>query len=423
MKLFLGIDFGTSGARLIAIDNDRNICWSGNTGYEAQTAAAWSMALLELLAKIPIELKSQIARIALDGTSGTVLLCNGLGQPLADPLMYNDDRAAQISNGSVRSALEMVRSIAPLGHATISATSSLAKLYWYAQQPYFAAGRYLLHQADWLAFLLHGQLGYSDYHNALKLGYDPINLEYPQWLQAIPKFNLLPQVLAPGQVLGKILPAIAHNYQINPECLICSGTTDSIAAFAAAGANQPGQAVTSLGSTLVLKLLSNKPVQNASQGVYSHRWGNLWLAGGASNTGGAVLRRFFSDAELQALSSQINPQKFSELNYYPLLKPGERFPVNNPNLLPQLCPRPDRDQDFLQGLLTGIARIEAQGYQLLQDLGADRLTQIYTAGGGAQNPTWQTIRQQLMSVPIVRASQQEAAYGAALLALAEGFGK
>jgi D-ribulokinase len=414
MKLFLGIDFGTSGARLIAIDNDRNICWSDSTTYLAQTATQWSMALFELLTKMPIDLKNQVTRIALDGTSGTVLLCDNLGQPLAEPLMYNDDRA--------RSVLEMVKSIAPVGDATISATSGLAKLYWYAQQPYFAAGCYLLHQADWLAWLLHGQLGYSDYHNALKLGYDPVNLEYPHWLQAIPEFGLLPQVLAPGAVVGQILPAIATQYQINPECLICAGTTDSIAAFAAAGAHQPGQAVTSLGSTLVIKLLSNQPVQNASQGVYSHRWGDLWLAGGASNTGGAVLRQFFSNAVLQDLSEQIDPQIISKLDYYPLLKPGERFPINDPNLLPRMEPRPDRDRDFLQGMLTGMARIEAQGYQLLQELGADRLTQIYTAGGGAQNSTWQNIRKNLIGVPIIPASQQEAAYGAALLALNGGFG-
>ena len=229
-------------------------------------------------------------------------------------------------------------------------------------------------------------------------------------------------MLAPGTVVGQILPAIAAQYQINPSCLICAGTTDSIAAFAAAEANQPGQAVTSLGSTLVIKLLSNQPVQNASQGIYSHRWGDLWLAGGASNTGGAVLQRFFSHAELQALSKQIDPQISSELDYYPLLKPGERFPINDPNLLPKLEPRPDQDQDFLQGLLTGMARIEAQGYQLLQELGADRLTQIYTAGQGAQNATWQTIRQNLIGVPIIPATQQEAAYGAALLALNGGFG-
>jgi D-ribulokinase len=412
MKLFLGIDFGTSGARSIVIDNDRNICWSDRTGYSEQTAAGWSKALFELLARLPINLKPQIQRIALDGTSGTVLLCDQGGTPLALPLMYDDDRAKLV--------LDELRLIAPTGHNTISATSSLAKLYWYAQQPYFSAGCYLLHQADWLASLLHGQLGVSDYHNALKLGYDPVSLAYPQWLQNIPAADLLPQVLVPGQVVGKILPSIAADYQINPECQICAGTTDSIAAFAATGATQPGEAVTSLGSTLVLKLLSTKPITDGAHGVYSHRWGDLWLAGGASNTGGAVLRQFFSDEELIDLSGQINPETPLNLDYYPLLKPGERFPINNPQLWPRLAPRPNNDRDFLHGILTGIACIEAQGYQLLQKLGANYLTNIYTAGGGASNLTWQTIRQNLIGVPIVPALQQDAAYGSALLALGIG---
>jgi D-ribulokinase len=415
MKLFLGIDFGTSGARLIAIDNDRNIRWSDRTNYVSQNAQGWATALFSLLGQMPVNLKNQVTRIAFDGTSGTVLLCDDQGQALAEPLIYNDDRA--------KSVLDLVKSIAPTGHSTISATSSLAKFCWYTQQPYFRAGRHLLHQADWLASLLHGQLGYSDYHNALKLGFDPVNLEYPRWLQAMPGFDLLPRVLAPGTTVGKVLPSIAATYQLNPDCTVCAGTTDSIAAFAAAGASQPGEAVTSLGSTLVLKLLTTKAITNACSGVYSHRWGNLWLAGGASNTGGAVLRHFFSNAELQKLSTQINPEIPSNLDYYPLLQAGERFPISDPNLLPRLAPKPDRDADFLYGLLTGIARIEAQGYQLLQKLGADHLTHIYTAGGGAQNLTWQNIRQKYIGVPIAPAIQQEAAYGAALLALAGGFGQ
>lgn len=39
-------------------------------------------------------------------------------------------------------------------------------------------------------------------------------------------------------------------------------------AFIASGASKPGQAVTSLGSTLALKLLSTRPVEDASRGVY-----------------------------------------------------------------------------------------------------------------------------------------------------------
>ncbi len=73
--------------------------------------------------------------------------------------------------------------------------------------------------------------------------------------------------------------------------------------------------------------------------------------------------------------------------------------------------------EFLHGLLEGMARIEARGYQLLQELGASRLSHVYTAGGGAQNDTWTAIRARQLGVPVTRSHYTEAAYGTALLAL------
>jgi sugar (pentulose or hexulose) kinase len=285
------------------------------------------------------------------------------------------------------------------------------------QLPTFSQARYLLHQADWLAFLLHGKLGISDYHNALKLGYDVENLQYPKWLENLPITVNLPQVLAPGTPIGELQPEIAAKFGLRRDCWVCAGTTDSIAAFLASGAKLPGEAVTSLGSTLVLKLLSRTRVENARYGIYSHRLGELWLTGGASNTGGAVLKKFFTNEELVKLSAEIDLSKPSELDYYPLLKEGDRFPINDPHLQPRLEPRPDDPKEFLHGLLTSMARIEAQGYDLLQQLGADKLTYIYTAGGGASNSTWTAIRHQYLKVPVISSNNTEAAYGTALLAM------
>jgi D-ribulokinase len=413
MTVAIGIDFGTSGARLVAIDTDRNVLWWGTSELSAQT---WQKTLFSLIQAIPGEFKSRVTRIAIDGTSSTVLLCDDRGQLVGEPILYCDDRAKII--------LAQLQSIAPSGHPVISATSSLAKLCWMAHQPNFPdpgtrQRHYFLHQADWLAYHLHGRLGISDYHNALKLGYDVESLTYPDWLECHPYRPLLPQVLKPGKPIGNILPQVALTLGLQPECVVCAGTTDSIAAFMASEVTMPGVAVTSLGSTLVIKLLSRTRIDDVKYGIYSHRLGDLWLVGGASNTGGAVLKHFFSDRELVTLSQSIDPTISSQLDYYPLLTPGDRFPINDPNLAPRLTPQPDRPVDFLHGLLTGIAKIEARGYELLASLGATPLTAIYTAGGGAKNPTWTKIRQQYLPVPIAISPHQEAAYGTALLAQQE----
>ena len=411
MNYYLGIDFGTSGARAIAIDQAQTIVAQvkypfGNLASE-NLADIWQRALYSLLEQIPIEIRKEIRAIAINGTSSTVLLCDRVGTPLDKPILYNDNRGVTV--------LEQIKEIAPANHVVISATSSLAKLFWWQQQTIFSQAAYLLHQADWLGFLLHGKLGISDYHNALKLGYDVANFCYPSWLENLNCRDLLPQIVAPGSAIAQIQPQISDRFGLPHDCLVRAGTTDSIAAFLASGANQPGEAVTSVGSTLVLKLLSTTKVENSSYGIYSHRLGDLWLTGGASNTGGAVLKHFFSDRELVTLSQQINPNLASPLEYYPLLSKGDRFPVNDPDLLPQLEPRPDDPVEFLHGLLESIARIEALGYQRLQELGASKLTRVYRAGGGAKNTVWNSIAQRLLQVPVIPAKYAEAAYGTALI--------
>jgi len=418
MAFYLGIDFGTSGARGIVIDEEISITVEVRHPFaaEAETdlANCWQNALWALLEQIPRSLRWEIQAIAINGTSSTVLLCNAAGNPVATPLLYNDGRGAVV--------LEQLRSVAPENHTVLSATSSLAKLLWMMNQSSLSQAKYFLHQADWLAFLLHGNLGISDYHNALKLGYDVEQLTYPKWLEKLHIPIQLPKVIPPGTPVAEIRSDVADKFGFRRDCVICAGTTDSIAAFIASGAKLPGEAVTSLGSTLVLKLLSRTRVEDARYGIYSHRLGNLWLTGGASNTGGAVLRHFFTDAELESLSCEIDGSKTSELNYYPLLKAGDRFPINDPNLPPRLAPRPPNNVEFLHGLLEGISRIEAQGYGLLQELGAEQLSSVYTAGGGAVNTKWSEMRRRYLQVPVEASVHKEAAYGSALLAM-RGVGK
>ncbi|HCU53983.1 MAG TPA: carbohydrate kinase, partial [Gammaproteobacteria bacterium] len=166
----------------------------------------------------------------------------------------------------------------------------------------------------------------------------------------------------------------------------------------------------------VLKLLSDKPVFDAQHGIYSHRLGNTWLVGGASNSGGAVLLQYFKLEQIREMTKQLDPENLTGLEYYPLPGVGERFPVNDPNMMPILEPLPGDSVTFFQGILEGIAGIEAHGYQLLHKLGAPKVTEIRTTGGGAQNPAWTRTRERIIGVPLKPARSNMAAYGTALLA-------
>ena len=409
---FLGIDFGTSGARSCVIDAGGAIVIEdkrdfGNLG-EYERAGIWREALWDLVASLPPAIRTQLSDIALDGTSGTVLACDEELTPRHPPLLYNDDRAVDEAR--------LIAKTATPGHPAAAVTSGLAKTLWLKKRLGLTGARLYLNQADWLSGLLTGRVGMTDYHNALKMGLDLDELKWPAWVEYLADIDYLPVPVAPGSRLATVSRPRARYLGVYPGCMVHAGTTDSIAAFLAAGVTRSGDAVTSLGSTLVLKLLSDTRVESVGHGVYSHWFGSRWLAGGASNAGGAVLRQCFDDRQLAALSEKIDPTVASPLDYLPLPKPGERFPVNDPALAPRLAPRPADDAEFLHGLLESLARIEARGYGLLAELGATPVRTVETAGGGAQNPTWTRIRQRLLGVAVARAAHTEAAYGAALLA-------
>jgi D-ribulokinase len=410
--MFLGLDFGTSGARACVIDHDKSVAWEQRIAYSdpaRQTPAEWRAALHMLLSALPQHIAARLDGLAIDGTSGTVLLCDAELEPCSPALLYHDNRAQQQA--------EQLSAIAPHRNPVCTATSGLAKFLWLTQHSDIHHAAYFLHQADWLGALLSGQAGSSDYHNALKTGYDAENLCWPDWVMALPHAHLLPHVFIPGEIIGRIQPDIAAHFGIPLQCAIHAGTTDSTAAFIASEVRETGIGVTSLGTTLVLKQLSAQRIEAPQYGVYSHRYGDLWLAGGASNAGAGVLRLYFDDTQLAALSERIDPLQTSPLDYYPLIRIGERFPVCDAQLAPRLEPRPGSNVEFLHGLLQGLACIETAGYARLAELGAPPLKCVVTNGGGAKNPAWRTMRERLLGVPVSMAAHCEAAYGSALLCL------
>ncbi len=374
-----------------------------------QAPELWWQAVEALLDELFTRVApGRIAALAVDGTSGTLLLTDAAGSPLGPALMYNDNRAT--------AEAARIAACAPADSAAFGTGSGLAKLLWLLAHGDHSAAR--VHtQADWIYGRLAGRLDVSDANNVLKLGYDAAGHRWPAWLDTlgVPQ-RLLPAVHEPGQPIGPVAPALADRFGLHPDTLVAAGTTDSTAAFLATGAAAPGDAVTSLGSTLVLKVISEHPVSAPAYGVYSQPLGDLWLVGGGSNSGGAALRHFFSDAEMAALERELDPERPTGLDYYPLPAPGERFPRNDPALEARLTPRPDEDARFFQGLLEGIAAIEAEGYARLTALGAPAPSRVISIGGGAANAAWRRIRQRLLGVAVEQAEHQQAAYGSALLA-------
>ena len=409
----IGIDLGTSGVRAAAIAADGTLvdiaAFPFPDAASGRSPAVWwagvQSCLSELATRIPL---SGVEGVAVDGTSGTVLAVDAVGAPVGDVLMYNDacpDPAI----------VERIAAQAPADSPARGATSALARAVHLSLQ---SGVHRIIHQADWILMKLGLPEPVSDENNALKTGYDLAAERWPDWLEACGMdVSLLPPVKRAGIPIATV-GAAGRALGLPAGCRYHAGTTDGCASFLATGASAIGDGVTALGSTLVVKLACAEPIDAADYGIYSHRILDFWLAGGASNSGGAVLRGFFDGDELKAMTPHLRPDTPTGLAYYPLAKAGERFPVNDPAYPPRLEPRPADDITFFQAILEGITAIEKSGYDRLAELGGPRLACLRTVGGGAANPAWTRMRERALGVPFVTARSAEAAVGTAALVLA-----
>tara|TARA_Y100000589_G_scaffold270675_1_gene263020 strand:- start:1195 stop:2466 length:1272 start_codon:yes stop_codon:yes gene_type:complete len=403
--LALGIDLGTSGVRIAVLNRQRDLLYSDSTDYDRSLEYPddWLNSCIKLIQAIPAELRAQLGALAVDGTSGTLMACDQHGRPLGKALPYNVSCPEQLSQ---------VRELVPAGTPAASASGSLVRALRLVQL--HTKPLILRHQADWITGWLLNDWTLGEEGNNLRLGWSLTDQTWPASFDRQTWREALPEIRPSGSMLGTMDPARARQLGLSGDMLVIAGTTDANAAVLTADAADD-EGITVLGSTLVLKRFTDTPL-NDGAGTSTHRVGGRWLGGGASNSGGAVLRKCFPGIDLDELSRQIDPDQESGLKLLPLIGKGERFPVDDPHLAPVLTPRPVSDALYLHALLEGLSEIEYQGWTRLTELGAPAPKRLVTLGGGARNPQWRRLRQRLLGIPI-RSCYSPPAAGVARLAL------
>ena len=403
-EFFGGLDFGSSGARISIINFKKELKYSNSVTYKdgLKSPTSWINSCEKLLDNLPLDIKSNISNLAISGTSGTLTACNLRGDPLGEAIPYDN---ACTDNKILIESLTLGEDHLRTPYSSLAKALKLIDKY--------GENILLRHQSDWITGWFLKDWTYGEEGNNLKLGWELIKESWPKSYLETSWQKCLPLIVKSGKIIGQINSGLAERFKLNKKLLLISGTTDSNAAFLAAGLGKE-EGLTVLGTTIVVKKINKTPIKE--KGITSHRVSGNWICGGASNAGCGVLSKFFSDSEIKELSRQINTSKKTSINLLPLNSRGERFPVNNPLLEPILSPRPVSDSLYLHALFEGLAKIELKGWEKLYELTGTLPRRIVTVGGGSKNPQWRAIREKIINIPIV-SCQKTTAYGTALLAM------
>ena len=90
-NFFGGLDFGTSGAGISIINLHKELVYSNSVpySYSFKNPNSWINSCENLLASLPIEVKMNLNKLAISGTSGTLTASNLQGEPIGEAIPYD----------------------------------------------------------------------------------------------------------------------------------------------------------------------------------------------------------------------------------------------------------------------------------------------------------------------------------------------
>lgn len=427
-SLWAGVDVGTQSVRALVADDAGVVLGTGTepltsmrdgVRHEQDPASWWTAAGGALRSALRDVDASRVRGVAVDATSGTILIADRAGTPISPALMYDDTRAAaEVDRVDEAGAALWTR----LGYRRMQPSWALPKLLWLLRE-HGRPGARLVHQADHVTSRLAGHRVAADSSHALKTGYDLVDGRWPgDVLDALGvPAEVLPEVVLPGTGIGTVCAEAAAETGLPEGAAVVAGMTDGCAAQLGAGALRVGAWNSVLGTTLVLKGVTEELLADPTGVVYSHRSPDGgWLPGGASSSGAGVLTRLFPGRDLAALDAAAAAHEPASVVAYPLVSHGERFPFVAPDAEPFVCGRPDGEADHYAAVLQGVAFVERLCFDHLDRLGAPVDGPLSLTGGATRSRYWCQLRADVLGRPVRLPDNAEPALGMAVLAAASG---
>ena len=445
--MYLGIDLGTSGVKLLLLDEVHTVIATADAAvpqyrphptwseqHPADWLAAVEAAVAQLRAQVPAAW-AQVRGIGLSGHMHGAVVLGAQGQVLRPAILWNDGRASAecaLLEQAVPTARQITGNLAMPGFTA-------PKLLWLRthEPAVFAQIRTVLLPKDWLRLQLTGT-AVSDMSDASGTLWLDVQARAwsPAMLQACGLDTSHMPALAEGNApTGTLLGDVARRWGLSEGVVVAAGAGDNAASAVGVGARTAGQGFVSLGTSGVVFRVTDAfaPATERAVHAFAHalpqRWHHMAVMLSAASAFGWVTRLTGRSDEAQ-LSDAVGALSTARQAQAPLFLPylsGERTPHNNTAATGVFMGlRAEHDAADLAyavmegvgfGLLDGLNAMRAAGAgqgRASSDVGAA----LALVGGGARSNPWAQLLASALGTPLQRpqGAHAAAALGAARLA-------
>lgn len=444
MDVFLGLDFGTTHCKAVAIDPGGQVIASasaptpshpsseaGSIEYDADVL--WSVCA-HLIGQIigRLDTDQRVAGLAVASMGESGVLIDPDGVPLARIPTWYDHRSVPWA-GWWRERLSEAE-IYNITGLPLDYIYSANKILWLKEKDPRAFGRACawLCISDWLTYCLTGQLTTSYSMASRTMLFDIHRYQWSETMLGLAGLSpgIMPPALAAGTLAGSVSREAARRTGLHAGTLVFVGGHDHICAAVAAGAVEPGIVLDSAGTAEAIMVTLNSPLSGekmAASGICCgchsakdryYLLGGL-IAGGVLAWVSRVLMGDDSAASIDRLMAEAasSPPGAHGVCFLPYLD-GSGPPDRDPTAwgawlqLSLQHTRADIARAAVEGISYGIRYL----LETAQDYSGVIVGELRCVGGGTRNAFWQQVKADILGLPVDTPSLVDVtAQGAALL--------
>ncbi len=432
--LFIGVDLGTSAAKLLLMNEEGRIekivskeypIYFPQPGWSEQNPADWYQATTEGIKElIAGSNKDDIAGISFGGQMHGLVVLDEEDNVIRPAILWNDGRTYEecdyLNNVIGKEALSAYT-------ANISFTGFTApKILWMKNKEpeNFAKIKKIMLPKDYIAYMLSG-VHCTDVSDASgMLLFDVKNRCWSDKMIEICgiKKEQLADIYESYEAVGTIKESVAGELGIPPTVKIVAGAGDNAAAAVGTGTVGDGMCNISLGTSGTIFISSDKfgVDKNNALHAFAHANGYYHLMGcmlSAASCNKWWMDEIIGTTDYKNEQAAITKLGENHVFFLPYLM-GERSPHNNPNARATFIgmTMDTTRADMTQAVLEGVAFALRDSFEVAKSLGI-QIERTKISGGGAKSPLWKKIIANVLNIKVdVIESEEGPAYGGAILA-------
>ena len=437
MKLYIGVDLGTSAVKLLLMDEQgqiKNVVSKEyplefpQPGWSQQNPEDWRKAIMEGIPELLTGFRgTDVAGIGCGGQMHGLVILDENDHVIRPAILWNDGRTAQqvdyLNNEIGKERLsELTANIAFAGFTA-------PKILWVKENEpeNFNKIAKIMLPKDYINYVLTGvhSCDYSDASGMLLL-----DVQHKRWSREMLDIcgiseNQMPKLFESYECIGTVKPEIATLLGLGENVKVAAGAGDNAAAAVGTGVVGEGGCNISLGTsgTVFISSRSFGVDQNNALHAFAHADGGYHLMGcmlSAASCNKWLMDEIYQTSDYGAEQAPITQDKLGENHVYflPYLM-GERSPINDTNARGTFIgmTMDTTRADLTQAVLEGVAFAIRDSVEVARSLGIT-ISSSKICGGGAKSPLWKQMIANILNAELeCLESEQGPGMGGAMLAM------